>query len=135
MTTTNCNITTVCTEKFKNIDEKIEELKNLQAKLDSRISENERRVDTIDNQLSIKLIQLEAKIDISNKLIGDKVDSFAREIKQINENVEKKIDGYFKDNTKSDTFKDEIYKIGMRIFEYGLSGGILYAIAKGIKLF
>jgi wobble nucleotide-excising tRNase len=130
----------VCKEKFDVINDKIEELKCLMAKYDnkfseydSRLNENEKKTDKIDNQLSIKLVQLEAKLDMFTKIMGDKVDTFAKETKEINEKVEKKMDDYFK-SPKPDSFKEELYRIGIKLFEFGIYGGILYAVAKGLKL-
>jgi chromosome segregation ATPase len=126
----------VCVEKFKNLEKDIDQLKTQQEKLEERLTSNEKQVSQIDNQLSIKLIQLEAKLDVHTKIVGEKVDNLAKE-------VEKKMDEYFKpNNSKSslsapttDTFRDWVFKLGMKLLEYSVYGGFLYAVAKGLKLF
>lgn len=131
-----CNEASLCAEKFKNIEKGINELKEEQKKLEERLTANEKTVNQIDNQLSIKLIQLEAKLDVHTKIVGEKVDNLAKE-------VEKKMDEYFKptSNTSkssqppSDTFKDWVLKLGMKLLEYSVYGGFLYAVGKGLKLF
>lgn len=129
----NCNDATVCAEKFKNIEKDIEQIKAQTAKLEERLSDNEKQVSQIDNQLSIKLIQLEAKLDVHTKIVGEKVDNLAKE-------VEKKMDEYFKPNNNlksptTDTFKDWVFRLGMKLLEYSVYGGFLYGVAKGLKLF
>jgi septal ring factor EnvC (AmiA/AmiB activator) len=63
----------VCVEKFKNLEKDIDQLKTQQEKLEERLTSNEKQVSQIDNQLSIKLIQLEAKLDVHTKIVGEKV--------------------------------------------------------------
>lgn len=124
-------VNNVCEEKFKNFDEKIEEIKLNMGKLETKVSENERNLDKIDNALSMKLVQLEAKFEIYSKINSDKIDTFARDVKENTEKVEKKIDMFSETNNKpqqQDSFKEWLQKFGLKMFEMGIYAGIIYAI-------
>lgn len=138
-------------EKFKNYDEKIDDLQKKYDKMNDRITEIDKKTDSLETALSSRLVQIETKFDIYNSMTSDKLDKLEKKMDEIivmknaNNNpafdkLEKKMDDIIRNSSNSsqskeeDSFKQWLQKIGMKILEYSIFVALALGIAKGFKL-
>jgi chromosome segregation ATPase len=121
----------LCNEKFGNSKNEVDEIKNNVQKLTDRVNEIDKKTDTLESVLTGKLNVIETKFDSNSENTKAKL-----------ELLEMKMDKYFTVSTTKvetkpveDSFKIWVQGVGIKMLEYGVYGGVLYAVAKGLKLF
>lgn len=123
----------LCNEKFGNLKSEVEDNKSNIQKLTDRVNEIDKKTDTLESVLTGKLNTIEVKFDTNSENTKAKL-----------ELLEMKMDKYFTVTTTAvkveskpveDSFKIWVQGVGIKMLEYGIYGGVLYAVAKGIKLF
>jgi ABC-type Fe3+-citrate transport system substrate-binding protein len=132
-------------ERFKRQDEKIADIKeNVDKvnekvdiaieKLTTQIEEVNDKTHILENTLSNRLTQIESKFDVYNNLTHNILTDLQKKMDNLivrkNDESQKKTD-----KNNQDMFKDWIVKKGFQIVDFALYGGVLYAVAKGLKLF
>jgi predicted RNase H-like nuclease (RuvC/YqgF family) len=117
-------------------NERLDNLKTANEKLEMRISELEKKTDRIDNNF----VKLETKFDIYTVTTSEKFDNLAKESREGNRKLEMKIDEFIKlisqemKSNDNDAFNQWLKKIGLRMIEYAILAGIIYGVLNGLKL-
>lgn len=130
----------ICLLKLENYEKNIEQIQKNHEKLEERMKVVETNMNKLDNELTIKFIKLESSIEMYNKLTSDKIETFAKDIKELNNQVEKKLDKALEENktskeddtNKKDAFLTWVQKLGMKILEIAVYAGIIYAVLSNI---
>ena len=118
-------------ETVEKIDKKVDESIN---KLEIRIEEVNKKTDNLDNSLSNRLTTIETKFDIYNDLTYKKLDGLEKKLDSLLV-VKTDIDKPKAMQESQDMFREWLVKIGMKLLEFAVYGGVLYAFAKNLNLF
>jgi DNA anti-recombination protein RmuC len=121
-------------EKIANVGARIDRVEESMDKINQRMDEFDKKTGALEHELSNRLTKMETKFDFFLDITSNKLD-----------NLDKKMDKFMIDAnqtkvqtpppSQADTFKEWGFKKGMQILDTAIYGGVLYAIAKGLKLF